>query len=309
MCVNWTNPYADRDNHWRKGNLHAHSSPGSGCAGISLADLITAYENLGYTFLSVSDHMHLTLPEEGNLILLPGLEWNVRDHRVPDSIVARRHHVGVHSSDIVWLEQCPAAREPEELFELTEKAIDSPLLILNHPNWLIPEHYNLHELETCGPMADGLEIYNALIEGLEGEADATGKWDRLLTNGSRLLGFASDDAHLKSNIGRAWIMVRAGRDRNSILENIKSGNFYCSTGVVILDIGRNDATLFLTLEGEARVRVIGSGGRVLDTMVCREFECGMNQFETTYIRFHIQDRNWGQAWSQPFFKTLNGAEV
>ena len=79
MTINWGNPYADRAGQWLKGNLHAHTSPASPCAVISRADLLAAYAEQGYDFLSISDHLALTEAEHPDLVLIPGAEWIERE--------------------------------------------------------------------------------------------------------------------------------------------------------------------------------------------------------------------------------------
>ena len=62
------------------------------------------------------------------------------------------------------------------------------------------------------------------------------KGDYLLTHGNRIWGFAVDDLHWPKGhlIFKGWIMVEADKlTKEDILNAIKKGDFYSSTGVVI----------------------------------------------------------------------------
>ncbi|MFP4516545.1 MAG: PHP domain-containing protein [Desulfovibrionales bacterium] len=301
MTVDWCNPYQNRNGRWLRGNLHAHASPFSPCASVAVPDLCAAYLRCAQDFLSISEHMKVTAPHWEGLTLIPGVEWNSRSPYMANRSLAYQHHIGVYALETAVLDTAVACSTPEQMCAATTGA-DS-LLIANHPNWLIPEHYDQYTLHRLSRDLDGLEIYNALLEWDEGEADATNRWDRLLTLGALLLGFAGDDSHTAGEAGRAWISARVdGQTPGAVFQSLKRGNFYCSTGVELDDIGRKGDGIFVSLNCEARIRVIGSGGKLLAEHVGNGFSFSFNGSNTDYARFHITDRNWAQAWSQPFFQ-------
>ncbi len=307
MCVNWSNPYEQRAGEWMRGNLHAHTTPHSPCASIPGEDLCRVYQQCGLHFLSLSEHMTVTAPSWNGLTIIPGVEWNSRTTYLPNRALTYQHHIGVHALDIAVLDAAVRCMAPEVMTREVGGA-DS-LLVANHPNWLLQEHYDQYTLHLLAPRLDGVEIYNALQEWDEGEADATNRWDRLLSTGAPLLGFAGDDSHAEAEAGKAWITVCSEESSpQGIFRAIKTGNFYCSTGGRFEDIGREGDTVFASLREESRIRVIGDGGRMLLQYVGTEVHWSFDSDRTSYVRIHATNRNWEQAWSQPFFRTApNGS--
>jgi len=76
-----------------------------------------------------------------------------------------------------------------------------------------------------------------------------------------VLGVATDDAHAyhvfgvgRVNPGRAWIMVRARHlTAEAVVHAMETGDYYCSTGVVLADVRRTNAELSLAIQPEAGV--------------------------------------------------------
>jgi hypothetical protein len=58
----------------------------------------------------------------------------------------------------------------------------------------------------------------------------------------------------------------------------------------------------IVLEEEMRIDVIGRAGKLIARHVGTGAAFSFNTVDTPYVRFHVMDRNWGQAWSQPFFR-------
>ncbi len=125
------------------------------------------------------------------------------------------------------------------------------LVHLNHPNYgwaLNPEQLALMEGTHL------FEVYNGSTEcNNEGDSTHAGMdeaWDianmiRLTElNQGPLYGMANDDTHNyfewssnRSNPGRGWIMVRADSlSTGAILNAIRAGDFYSSTGVELKDV-------------------------------------------------------------------------
>lgn len=300
VTVNWKNPYAEPSGRWLKGNLHAHSAQGSPCSDIPLSDLLQAYKARGYDFLSVSDHMTVTRPECDGLTLLPGLEWNSRIGFMPNGAVTYQDHLGVYGSHDL-LEQCIPLKDRDSVF----RAVDGEecFVVANHPNWTEHGHYDFNILLRIAGRIDGMEIFNALIESEEGSAYAVAEWDRLLAAGHRVLGLASDDAHDAPHVGCAWIMADcADNTSTAVLNAIRQGRFYCSSGVSIASLKRDGDVVSIVLEEEMRIDVIGRAGKLIARHVGTGAAFSFNTVDTPYVRFHVMDRNWGQAWSQPFFR-------
>lgn len=308
--TNWQNPYENPyenwDGQWLKGNLHAHTAPVSPCATISPERVLALYEAKGYDFLSVSDHMRYTaISQPTRLTLIPGLEWNSRTALEDLRQVVFKDHIGLYALDGDLLEQSVRHRTPGQVLQaMADKAV---LIVLNHPNWLVPHHYteevllNLYQ-SNYSQSIHGIEIYNAVIENWEGHPEATMKWDRILTDKGPLLGFASDDSHRDADIGKAWIMVNAAGNRPAdILAGIRAGRFYCSTGVAIREIGRDGDQVFCRAGRQIEIKAVGNNSRVLAAST-GELVINFQETEAAYIRFALYGPGKQMAWSQPFFK-------
>lgn len=299
--TNWQNPYEHLDGHWLKGNLHTHTAPVSPCAKIPLERVLVLYEKKGYDFLSVSDHMRYTAVNHPTcLTLIPGMEWNSRNKSEDLRQVVFKDHIGLYALDGNLLEQSVRHRTPGKVLQaLADKEV---LMVINHPNWLVPHHYPEDLLLGLYKSIHGIEIYNAVVENWEGHPDATIKWDRVLTDKGPLLGFASDDSHQEADIGRAWIMVNAsGRLPADILAGIRSGRFYCSTGVTIREIGREGDRVFCLADRQIEIEAVGNNSRVLAASA-GELVVNFQETEAAYIRFALYGPGKQMAWSQPFFK-------
>ncbi len=304
MHINWFNPYEQDSGTWYKGSLHNHCSPASPCASMPMENLIKGYKENSYDFISISDHLELTLPDIDDMVMIPGMEWNSRTGQIPDEVATRYDHFGIYSLNSKKITNTLIHRTFADLLNNYDEEI---LKIANHPNWLIEEHHSIEKLLRFNGQINGFEIYNYTLEFDDGQADATWKWDRLLSMGMPILGFASDDSHKEDDIGHAWLMVKAEeKTAEAIFRAIISGNFYCSTGVVVQEIKRTNDTLSIVLPEEAQIKVIGSQGRVLACHRGKSLNWNFNSVNTTYARLHIQNSQFQEAWSQPFYRHING---
>jgi hypothetical protein len=224
------------------------------------------------------------------MALIPGIEWNREDHR---------GHTGVYSCDPDAIEPAISTLDQEEL--LATFSGDNSLLILNHPNWLLNPHYRREELAALSGY-DGIEVFNGVIKRLQGYEISTDKWDYLLSNGRRVLGFASDDLHITSDLAIGWNMVRAESPTpEAVFAALKCGNFYTSSGVTITDIYRDGDKITVESADGEEIQVIGYGGRLLETAKDCRITMDISKLDTTYVRFTVYGPGSAMAWTQPFF--------
>jgi predicted metal-dependent phosphoesterase TrpH len=288
MTVHWTNPYADRDGRWLRGNLHAHTAPASGCGTLPADEVTARYAAAGLDFLALSDHMRVTTPAAAPLTLLPGVEWNA-----PEGF-----HTGVYALDPAALQPACAMTDQAEL--LAHYATPDTLTVLNHPNWTLRPHYHREELQAAQGY-DGMEVYNALIRRLDGHELAVEKWDWLLAQGRRVLAFASDDSHIADDIGQAWLCVRARENTPAaIFHALKTGNFYASGGVELTDIRRDGTRLTVESTDGQEVQVHGHGGVILARV--HDHSLAFDMADTPIARVTVYGRGSAMAWTQPFFR-------
>jgi hypothetical protein len=92
---------------------------------------------------------------------------------------------------------------------------------------------------------DGVELFNGSAERENGRGDSSYVWDLCLEAGIRLWAFATDDCHYPGfDIGDSWTMVRAPeRSKEVVLESLRNGWTYASTGPVIHDVRAEEDTV------------------------------------------------------------------
>jgi hypothetical protein len=150
--------------------------------------------------------------------------------------------------------------------EAQAKRMNRPILThLNHPNfvWGVPAEELARVVEERY-----FEVYNGhpLTHTL-GDAAHPGTekiWDVGNTiritqlNAAPLMGLATDDSHHyhtpgmnRSTPGRGWVMVRASAlTPDGVVDALKRGDFYASSGVTLREVAYSPATKTLSLEIE-----------------------------------------------------------
>ena len=100
-------------------------------------------------------------------------------------------------------------------------------------------------------------------------------------------------------------MVRSESDQqNSLMENMKLGNFYSSTGVYLNDMDVSNKHIKISIsqidDFLYKTKLIGKNGKILKeisgTTVVYYFEGN-----ETYVRAEIVDSDGACAWTQPVF--------
>ena len=127
-------------------------------------------------------------------------------------------------------------------------------------------------------------------------------WDSLLSHGKTAWAVASDDVHdyfdfddrLAPTPGRAWIVVQApGLTVDAIMDAIRKGHFYASTGVVLKEYHSDSKRISMAIDPpfawSAVAEVAGLSPRY--------------QFigDEGYVRASIIDSDGRRAWTQPVF--------
>jgi len=285
--VNWRNPYAKRGRYWLKGNLHTHTTQSDGR--LSPEQVVRIYEGMGYGFLSITDHGRISSGNgvKSDLVLLPGVE-------------AGPQHMCIIARDRAAIEFGKTHTSQQRI---TRNVKRGNVVFLGHPDWRPREHYTLEELKALTGYT-GIEIYNSVIERLAGAALSTAKWDRLLSSGRRVLGFATQDAHKEGDHRDCCSVVHVNsKSRASVLNALQRGNFYCYYGVTITDLGRARNRVRVATENARLIRFVGQHGQVLAKV---KGKCAEHAFDETpateYIRIECLGVGEQISWSQPFFR-------
>ena len=273
---------------WLRGNLHTHTKQSDGSA--PPQDVIDDYAGRGYRFLMLSDHDVFTSEEtyrqwdSRGLILIPGNELAAGPHLL---------HVDADRK---------VASRPSRQEMINEiNAAPRGFAIVNHPNWQDQfDHATIAQMrEWTGYI--GLEIFNGVITVLDGSPYATNKWDMLLAEGRRLWGFANDDSHRPPHVELGWNTAYVKeRTVAGVVDALRSGRFYPSTGVTITKIAVEGMTIRLETENACRIVALQNTGKRFAVVDDRAIEVQVPD-GAKYVRFECWGAGERFAWTQPFF--------
>ena len=177
------------------------------------------------------------------------------------------------------------------------------LVALNHPRW---SHLSLADANTFEGLW-AVEVYNR-----DSEQSAYGEDDffyEALLRGGRNPGLrclATDDAHFDDHIGHGWVNVRAEcLDYGSIIEALRAGHFYSSTGPEILEARLAGDVLHVRTSPCVFVRLIWDGWSM--DLIPQDISPNLTSVEWGLasirgcsdgtIRLVAEDSRGGMAWT------------
>jgi hypothetical protein len=219
----------DGDEPWLRCALHAHTTNSDGELAADM--LVRHFDWAGYDALAITDHWVRTdEPGTRKLLVIPSTELNAE---APDQ--ANDAHVlalGVDADPVL----------PEGNFAPLQEVVDwisenGGVPYLAHTYWsgLRAEQW----WDTEGLF--GLEVWNSGCELELGRGDSSLHWDEALEHGRPLFAIATDDSHHPGfDSGLAWTWVRAAKTQEAILDALRTGAFYSSTGPAIHSVEVGD---------------------------------------------------------------------
>jgi predicted RNA-binding protein YlqC (UPF0109 family) len=270
-----------RNEKWYRGNTHTHATFSDDKNENDVPEIAGWYKELGYSFLLLSEHndhvvkkqvfCHDEVPESSDFIMICGLELSKKRHQTAFGI---DKYIG----DEVSL---------QDGVKKTTEAGGVP--ILNHPQDPVVRVKDF--LATEG--LNHLEVFNG---NRPEDTPATAP------NGRRVYAVATDDNHYKkANAGRGWIMVKSAvLTKDSIKKNLKNGNFYASTGIVIADYKASKNSITIASESGSEIKFIGQNGRILTTVRGLKATYKLKGTEK-YVRVKVTNDAGKMAWMQPVF--------
>lgn len=319
-----SNPFA-LEGRFYKGNFHTHSSRSDGTR--EPEDVIEQYRSRGYDFLSLTDHFlpasyfgkdgghFITVTDTSALatddfLTIPGAEI----HAPALSTGDQWHFVAV-GLPIDFAPLDPSERE----IDLVRRAHETGAYVaFAHPAWYAQ---TIEESLPLLPYIHGIEIWNTGCTVISRE-DGWHFADQMYALGHRLTAYAADDAHFKDPRGEfadafgGWVHVKsASLDSDAILQALKDGHFYSSTGPEILDIALDDEALRVQTSPVQTYLVSGAGARFarLYGEPLTEAVFPLRKPDGTlfpwasknYVRFTATAEDGTRAWSNPIW--LDGA--
>ena len=196
------------------------------------------------------------------------------------------------------------ANTPETAGQLARRCADAGAFVaIAHPEW---SGLSLDDARGIDA-AHAVEIYN---HGCAVECDRPhGFWhlDRLLEEGRRLTICATDDAHFAGpDAFGGWVMVKAEENEpEALLEALKAGRMYSSTGPQIHDIVVEKKEIHVECSAADRIIISGAGSAaksIEGTSLTRGSMKLARFTDSGWLRVTVMDAAGRRAWSNPIWK-------
>ncbi len=280
---------SDREK-WYRGNTHTHARYSDENDTNDVPVIAGWYEDAGYDFLVLSEHndhllkkkifCHDEASDPPRFIMLCGNELSETRHLLA---------LGINSF---------IGGETSLQDEVARTLAAGGVPILNHPQ---------DPVVTASAFitTEGLNHLEVVNGGRPLDTPATEiLWDSILSapNGRIVYAVAADDNHYKKeNVGRGWIMVKASSlTKSNILERIRSGNFYATTGIILNDYEVKGNSIRVDTQNGDTIKFIGKYGVRLKTVPGGKatYRVRRNDY---YVRAKITNAEGKMAWTQPVF--------
>lgn len=292
-------PFALPGRFWR-GNLHCHSDRSDGA--LSPEDVCLRYREAGYDFTAVTDHFRpeygfpvtdTTGVRDGGFTTLIGAELDA-----PRTEFASKWHIVAVGLPLDFTPPDPRENAPA----LARRARAAGAFIgMAHPAAGLLTAEDAAALDA----AHAVEIYNSLA-AREDRGDSQHLYDVLLGRGRRLDAYVADDAHFQPQDPPgldAWVQVRSeSLDPAELLDALKAGNYYSSTGPEIHDIEISGGKITVRCTPARKVVVVGSvpGAQWRGGDGITYCTLPLDMFERSdYVRVIVTDTEGNRAWSNP----------
>jgi hypothetical protein len=293
----------DKPGRFYRGNLHTHSTRSDGR--LSPEAVCQFYRDMSYHFLSITDHF------------LENYRFPITDTRGErtenfTTLIGAELHAGRTSIGELWhvlavglpfdfAQPLPNETGPE----IAQRAMAAGAFVAcAHPAWYALSEQDVLDLGKV----HAIETINGISEDHNDRIDSWYMLDVLVARGHRYFGLATDDAHFQdrhSDRVRGWVWVKSeALTPEAILEALKRGEYYSSTGPQIHDLKIDShGTLKLRCSPASSIFVIGHGARSMykhgKGMIEAEFN--ISSLNSPYCRVTVRDQFGGRAWTNPIF--------
>jgi hypothetical protein len=310
-----TDAFTTPGKFWR-GNLHTHSTLSDGA--LSPEAVCRRYREAGYDFLCLSDHfvgrygypIADTKPFRTNrFTTIPGAEVHVGAMRNGEiwHLLAVGLPEGFAPPDAPDFEPRAAAESAGALARRCREA--GAFVAIAHPQWSGLTLDDAREIEA----AHAVEIWNHGCHVESDRADGTAMLDLLLSEGRRLTGCATDDAHFHGpdHFG-GWVMAKAeANEPEALLAALKAGAYYSSQGPRLHAVAFDGRALRVEASEVARIIVVGQGsasavvheeGFARRGPVCEAVVERARLDPSPWLRVVAVDAGGRRAWSNPIWR-------
>ena len=276
--------------YWYRGNTHLHVE------GYDRAMIVNWYKNGGYDFLAVTDHEDTV---------------NQQTYCTPELSTAT--FLMICAVELSWGNHVTA-------FGINQYISSGTRILQNNVNTTLSAggvpSLN-HPMDSDGSAMSASTFLSVVglnhfevVNGQRPEQTAGSEilWDNILSasNGRLAYGVGADDNHYtQSQALKGWIVVKApSLNKADILANVRNGNFYASTGIVLNDYVVDLAAKTITVDSQNgnTITFIGNNGTVLKTVSGASGSYQVTGSEK-YVRAKITNTAGKMAWTQPIYVT------
>lgn len=230
-------------NGWVKAQLHAHSTRSDGRLDPEKA--VEFYARAGFGAVSLTDHNKVTPVSHPSVLTPPGVEVAAREEGV-----AGEYHVV-----IIGCGELPPESARKHASKLFDWCRDNGFYsFVAHPYWSMLSGSDL--LKAGNP--DGVEVYNHGCEVEISRGYSGPHWDYALSKGVMLQGLAVDDVHTYTvdALGGWVVLDLADHSVEALLEALKQGRFYASSGVEVEAYDVEQGRAWLKCSGAKIVKLL-----------------------------------------------------
>lgn len=312
MVIICTSAGVVRSDIWVKGNTHSHTTLSDGDA--SPEDAVKWYKNHGYQFLVLSDHYAVatddffTTNSDSGFVAIPGTEMHLMVNLGKFAVHCNSIGTGITTPPQEYKD---ISKSLASLQKTTLKA--GAIFQVNHPSFHVLDPSAITQVH--GPAL--VEIYNHGTINSQFGMLATSAfeqcYDEGLSAGRKLFCVASDDTHHYNASpdhppGGGFIFVRVKKlAKQDILDSIRTGRFYASTGVEFAQCSSTGKNIIVKVKPVAgqkyTIKFIGYEGKLLDerkgSSASYRLKGGKSE---TYVRVKVVSSSGKFAWSQPFWR-------
>ncbi|OFW30146.1 MAG: hypothetical protein A3H97_24600 [Acidobacteria bacterium RIFCSPLOWO2_02_FULL_65_29] len=278
------NPYAALTDPWQRANLHAHGRVWSGLTNGRQpdAEIVRAYESLGYSVAGVSNYQRIATDDGVPTMPLYEHGYNL----------GKRHQLAIGARQVSWFDFPLWQTRSHQQFVIHRVAETADLVALAHP--AARDAYTTADLRQ-------LTGYH-LMEVVNGPFLFEESWDAALSAGRAVWALANDDTHDLTDPRRtavAWTMINApSASASDIVDALRAGRAYAvsrtneiasAVETVLGTVTVDNDTIEVTCEGEPSTFIfIGQNGVVRKSV--KEALAATYTFghDDTYIRTVIR---------------------
>lgn len=307
------------EGNFYKANLHNHCTISDG--EWTKEQVKDEYMKRGYSIVAFSDHnyyeWHKDLCDE-HFIAIAAMEENIDEKLPPNSKPRRFKTFHINFYDTKPLERKDFTLPPVPQNYHDKQSINDYIKTMNELGFLTCYNHPWWSLQTYDDYKDlkglfAMEIYNHNCEmgGLYGYAPQV--YDEILRTGQRIFCVATDDNHnrfpvdglLCDSFG-GWTNIKA-KDftYDSIIEALKLGNFYASSGPELHELSVKDDTVHIKCSPVQKIYMVTETRRCQYTVsepngTITEAHFKLDGHEG-YIRIDCEDASRKHAYSNAYY--------